>query len=521
MRYRFKICDFFLQFSIFVFCFLVISKTAFAQSQKLRWKNLTSEDGLSVNTVNCIVQDNSGFMWIGTQSGLDKYDGVKFTSYRQNPGDSNGLNNSYINCIVKDSKGYLWIGTEAGGVNKYNPYLDKFTYYTKDQLDRSSAINNNKVNALAFESDTVLWMATEDGICKLNTVTNKTTSLKNTKNKIGLLGGKQINALLFDSGILWIGTNGEGLYSLDTKNFVFTANPYNDQGLILEGKGGEGQSKNIIKIFKRNNNELWLGTNGLGILHYNIKTKKVFYQKTFQDGYHYQNKIKDIQFDPNGTVWVGTFEGLFNLDEKGNLVIDYKAESKTMGSLSDDKIQQIYIDNKRNFWLANYSKGINVSITGLIKFQHFKQDETKKNWLPNSVIYSLFEDKQSQLWVGTEDAGIFKYDKYLDEFVDQNFILAKATNKSVYSIFQDKNESMWLGTDGSGLYKYNSITNKTELVKKPEENFDNATILAITQTSDGLIWIATFGDGLFSVNPDNISDIKQYNEKSGLSTNEI
>ncbi len=518
MHSPFKIFHSF-SFSIY-FIFLAITVSA-QSSQLLKWKNLTSEDGLSVNTVNCIIQDNSGFMWIGTQSGLDKYDGVKFSSYTQNPGDSNGLNNSYINCIVKDSKGYLWIGTEAGGVNKYNPYLDRFTYYTKDQKDKSAAINNNKVNALAFENDTVLWIATENGICKLNTKTNKTISLQNTKSKIGLLGGKRVNTLLCDNGVLWIGTNGEGLYSINTKNFNLSAHPYNDNGLINEWKGGDGQSKNIIKIFKCSNNELWLGTEGVGILLYSIKEKKVFNQREFDDSYSDINKIKDIVLDPNGTIWVGTYVGLYNLEQNTDIIAEYKSDIKTPGSLSDGKINQIYVDNKRNYWLANQANGLNISISGLIKFQHFKQDQTRNNWLPNSTIFSLFEDANSDLWIGVEDEGLFKYDKYLNEFLNQNFILTKATNKTVFSIFQDKDKNIWFGTNGSGLFRYNPISNSSDLIKKTEQNFINTTILAITQTKDGLIWVATYGDGLFSIDPNNVDDIKQYRTKSGLSTMEI
>jgi ligand-binding sensor domain-containing protein/serine phosphatase RsbU (regulator of sigma subunit) len=520
MRYRFTICDFFLQFSIFVFCFLVINQTTFAQSERLRWKNLTSEDGLSVNSVNCIVQDNSGFMWIGTQAGLDKYDGVKFQSYSQNLDDSNGISNSYINCIVKDVKGYLWIGTEAGGLNKYDPYLDKFTYFKKNQKNNASSINSNKINALTFENDTVLWIATEDGICKLNTITYKTTSLTNTKNKIGLLGGKSVQSLLFDNGILWIGTNGEGLYSLNIKKNIFTANPYNDNGLIKEWNGA-GNSKKILKIFKRTQNELWLGTDGLGILFYDIAQKKVVYQKCFYKGFDQINKIKDIQFAKNGTVWIGTYNGLFNLDQNSDIIADYKADTKTPGKLSDDKIQQIFIDDKNNFWLANYSNGINVSITGLIKFQHFKQDQTKRNWLPNSVVFSLLELNNGNLLVGTEDEGVFKYDRYANEFTEFNDILGVATNRTTYCLFQDNSGLIWSGTFGSGLFRYDPVRGVSESVKDPTQNFNNLTITCITQTKDGLIWVATYGDGLFSIDKKDGYKVKQYKKNDGLRSHSL
>jgi ligand-binding sensor domain-containing protein/serine phosphatase RsbU (regulator of sigma subunit) len=496
--------------------------SAYTQNDNLRWKNLTSEDGLSVNSVNCLIQDNSGFMWLGTQSGLDKYDGVKFRSYTQNPGDSNGLNNSYINCIVKDKEGYLWIGTEAGGLNKYDPYKNIFTHFTADASNKESAINNNKINALAFENDTVLWIGTEEGICKLNTRTNKTVSLVNTKNKIGLLGGKIIQALLFDNDILWIGTSGEGLYSLDIKKNVFTANPYNDNGLIQEWRG-VGKSKDVLKLFKRSNNELWIGTNGVGILFYNIKEKHVFNQREFDESYCEKNKIKDLVFDLNGTVWVGTYQGLINIDQNASVIKEYVADSKKPGELSDDKINQIYIDNKRNFWLANLANGINVSISGLIKFQHFKQDQTRKNWLPSSTVFSLLEDKSGELWVGLEDAGLCKYNKYLNEFSNQTDIIEKtaATNKTILTIFQDKAGNFWFGTYGSGVIFHNPKSATQRIIRNPDIGFDNGTILSILQTDDGLIWIATYGDGLFSINPNNNFGINHYTTDNGLGKNEL
>ncbi len=508
---------------VFSTLFFLVFSFGFSQTPDLRWKNISSEDGLSVNTVNCIIQDNSGFMWIGTQAGLDKYDGVKFTSYTQNQEDSNGISASYIKCIVKDTKGYLWIGTVAGGLNKYDPYLNKFIHFKKEQANKFSAINNNNINALVFENDSILWIGTEDGICKLNTYTNKTVSIVNTKNKIGLLGGKIIQSLLYDEGTLWIGADGEGLYSLDTKRNIFTANPYNDKGVINEWKG-PGSAKKINKIFKRSKNELWLGTDGIGILFYNIKERKVFNQKYFEEGYLEDNKITDIQVDPNGTIWVGTWNGLFNLDQNTETIKKYRVDVKSPGALSDDKIQQIFIDKNKNFWLANYSAGINICIAGLIKFQHFKQDQSKQNWLPNSVIYSLMEDNEGALWVGMEDEGITKYDKYANEFTSYKFILEeqKITNKTVHTIFQDKSGIIWFGTYGSGLVSYNPKTKATKRYEDESQGFKTLTILCIKQTEDGLLWVAAYDDGLFSIDPKQNYKIKKYSaESNGLSSNKI
>ncbi len=144
----------------FLFNFFFINLTG--QSSGLRFISLSTEDGLSNNTVTCILQDSQGFMWFGTEDGLNRYDGYSFTIYRHSPIEANGLINNNISCLIQDKNGIIWIGTKGGGLNRYDPRTDPFSFFLHDP-DDSSSLCNNEILSMYEDRSGQLWIGTDGG----------------------------------------------------------------------------------------------------------------------------------------------------------------------------------------------------------------------------------------------------------------------------------------------------------------------------------------------------------------------
>ena len=137
-----------------------------AQVRDIQFESLNTEHGLSSNCVNCIVQDNQGFMWFGTSNGLNRWDGYTFKVFTHDPDDSNSISNDYINSLYTDEPGYLWIGTR-NGLNRYDPQTEKFSRYLRDEED-SLSISNNCINAIFKDKKDNLWFGSENKLICLN-----------------------------------------------------------------------------------------------------------------------------------------------------------------------------------------------------------------------------------------------------------------------------------------------------------------------------------------------------------------
>ncbi|HEX9974760.1 MAG TPA: two-component regulator propeller domain-containing protein [bacterium] len=135
----------------------------FAQQQDLKFTDITIEDGLSHSKVNCIYQDNKGFLWFGTNEGLNKYDGNNFTVFQPDPDDPHSISANLIRCILEDSKGNFWIGTESGGLNRYDRNYKAFTHFTADSTSEI-ILSGNNINSIIEDNQGNLWLGTDHGI---------------------------------------------------------------------------------------------------------------------------------------------------------------------------------------------------------------------------------------------------------------------------------------------------------------------------------------------------------------------
>jgi len=205
---------------------LFLSTSLYAQERTLRFEHLSLEQGLSQSSVYAIVQDHKGFMWFGTEDGLNRYDGYRFGVYRNHADDPKSLSSSSILGIYEDHSGVLWIGTSDGGLNRYDRATDTFTPYRHDP-ENPHSLGDNKVSVIHEDRSGVLWVGTDTGLSKFDREQETFTHYRHDPNNPKSLSASSVWAIYEDrSGVLWVGGDEGGLNKFDRATETFTNYPH-------------------------------------------------------------------------------------------------------------------------------------------------------------------------------------------------------------------------------------------------------------------------------------------------------
>jgi signal transduction histidine kinase/ligand-binding sensor domain-containing protein/DNA-binding response OmpR family regulator len=437
---------------------LVITFPAYPQNENIKFKHLSSDDGLSQNFVSCILQDNKGFMWFGTKDGLNRYDGYSFVVYQHDPFDTTTISDNFITSLFEDSRGYIWVGTLTGGLNIFDRKTE--TFHQINYTPNSSKITvTEEVKAIVEDSKGNIWIGTRgEGIFKLSF--NRKNSLDITYKQFisksdlpGSLSSNIVSTIFFDSkGVLWIST----LTGLDKFNF---------------------EKENFT--------------------HYEIQTRNSKAPASFFD-----KTIFSIHESQNGNLWLGTLSGLVRFDRQTG---DYKLYPHHFDVFRYGwgSIMQIVEDNSEKLWLATPGELMRFNPKTL-SYDYFKNDFYDPNSISYNSISSLFIDRTGILWVGTSGMGINLYDPKVNRFsslVIKTDPLSRITGFSVRSIFQENRDIFWLSTDV--LFRWNRRTGEIksyETDSNRPNDFGNTGPYSIIKSYDGKIWSATT-EGLYCYDP--------------------
>jgi signal transduction histidine kinase/ligand-binding sensor domain-containing protein/AraC-like DNA-binding protein/ActR/RegA family two-component response regulator len=446
-----------------VFVMILLSQMIKAQSDGLNFINFSSRDGLSADKVNVIFKDKYGYMWFGTDDGLNKFDGETFTVYKHNTKDTASLGANRINTIGEDPFGNLWVGTSES-LSFYDRKTNSFVNY--------AFAKNIYVRTLCFDHWGKLWIGTYSGIFILDTLTGKITH--------------------------------------------YLAEPNRPDQLI---------SNTIVSLFEDHQHRMWIGTNeGLSVF---LRDKNTFknYQDKHDSISIAGNVIRTISEDKTGNIWVGTNDGgLFQLLPDGRPFKNFKYAEKDPHTLSSNCVFTIACDYNDTLWLGT-EEGLNIFDTKSGKVQRVVNDIRNKYSLTGRSVRSIYIDKNGIYWIGTFQGGVNKYDKNLAFFNyrQSNPFDKYALNASIITSFaEDNHGDMYVGTDGGGLNHFNR---KTGLFSHPQLMTDDGkelTILAMERVGNDL-WIGTYGHGLYVLNMNThaVAHYKKGNGPNDLSNNEI
>lgn len=491
-----------------------------------------TEQGLPQNTVPAIVQSKDGYLWLGTELGLVRFDGLHFTVFDKSntpelqsnkidavlatrEGDlwigtiggglsflsrgkfqtfstSNGLSGNSVLCLLQDKSGDVWVGTNGSGLDRL--HNGSFTTYTA-----RDGLPDNEVFGLAEDRDGTIWIGTNDGLSHF-----ANGSFRNYGTREGLANSNIRCLEMTKSGTLWIGTNGGGLSSFHEGKFhsftvrdglssnAITSVREDRRGSLWIGtlSGGltrmtgtsfssytskDGLPKNDVRsIYEDKGGNLWVGTGGGGLVR--LFDGNSFTAYGIVDGLSNTVALPIFE-DSEGAIWVGTNGGGLNRFRGGR----FTALTARNG-LPDNSIFTICEDHEGALWVGTH-KGLSR-----LKNGHFTT-YTKKDGLPSDVVSASYTDRQGTVWFGTR-AGLAQW----REGKFKVYTTADGLSSNVIQVIcEDRHHKLWIGTGGGGLDRY---SNGRFEVFDSRRGLSNDVVLSIHEDAAGVLWIGTDGGGL-------------------------
>ena len=514
--------------------FFIGNSIGFPQAQAV-FKKINQSNGLSNGRITSMVKEKDGFVWIGTNNGLNRYDGLAIKVYNRS---NSSIGSNDISDILIDSKNRIWITTLGGGLNYYNPFYDTFQVFKNSANNPKSLLSNN-VSTLIEDTKGLIWLGTEKGLSCFNPINHQFISYSNQFNNNQIKKSNSITSIYEDkNGNLWIGTFGNGLFIFDKIEKKFQ-----------QIKSSEKQISDFINvIFPLNPDKILVGTSGSGLLLYDLATLKFSdFLKTNLSLKQEINIVRSINIDSKNNLWIGTDgNGLFEVEypnSKNPVIKNYLYNSQLENSLSGNAIYEIMVDTNYNIWIGTAWNGISVldkknrsellfgdivglnpspvlsiykknedlflgldgegltefnTVTNKVKYYNAKNNKTS---LKGNYIQKIKETKDGILWLGTFKNGLIKFNRKTDQFIQYKHEFENKNTISyddVRDIIEDENNNLWVATWGGGLNYFDISTEK--FINYRESPNNNKTINSdnlIDMVQDGnKIWIATFGGGL-------------------------
>ncbi len=465
---------------LFMLLFIFYNTVYASDSYNINFKSITIDDGLSQSLAEYIYQDSLGYIWIGTNDGLNRYNGNEFKVYKNIKNNDNSISNNMISSLVEDSDKNLWIGTD-GGLNKMNLLTGDITRYLVSDEDKT--YSNTVVDELLIDSKGRLWVCTINGL-----------NLYDSENDKFI---KVASEYLENKGLQDIDEDNQGNIWVSTREGLYRYNP--DDGTVKEFLSDENDKNtinenNIFSIYY-SEKKLWIGTKtgGLNIMDLEDYSIKVYTHDPNNPNSIPSNFIRDILRDRDGTIWLATDQGLARFNEKNETFYTYK-NNTDKDSICDDNIINLYQDRSGVMWVGTFNGISKFSINK--DFKVYRNDPTDPNSLSNSSVCGIYEDDEGMVWVGTFNSGINKINKENDivtrYYNDVNNDNSLSSNR-IKDITGIGNE-IWIATD-NGLNKYDKSTDKFTVYKKSDDknSIVNDEIRVLYIDKDGVLWIGTRG----------------------------
>lgn len=499
-----RICIFFI-----VLCLFIPNSWSQKAVPKLNFVNI--KEGVSKVGVYSILQDDYGFIWIGTNgSGLYRYDGIDYKSYKHIINDPTSISSSQVNCSYLDSRNRLWVGTEVG-LNLYDR--------EKDQFKRIPVVSANMqdgpimpISALKEDNDGNLLIGSfRFGMFKMNLDNFEVEKV--TVNKADDSDLLVVRAIQTDSnGKIYAGTN-MGLYVMDDKTGV----------LERFGIWNKGESKSIEvsvrSLLVDDANNIWVGTFYDGLYKVKIGNSSIGEPSVIEKYAFSTHPFFTLMALPDGTLMCGTEnDGLFHINDSGVVLNHYLTNKKDEKSLLSNSIWTLYLDNDQKIWLGYYNKGVAVYDKLYDKFKDIESLYNNPNSLQISSVTSIVKDPSDKLWIGMDGGGIDILDLKNNNYTHIN----KASNKEysglssdyIQTIFIDSKENIWAGSWDGGIYFLKKGTNRfiNYNTNNTQGGLTSNTVMSFDEDKEGTVWIGTYHSGLHSYDP-NTKQFKQYNSQ--------
>lgn len=497
----------------YLFLFFLHSGCFYASAQKrsLKFQHLDINNGLSQNYTRSILQGSKEFMWFGTSDGLNKYDGYKFTVYKNNAKDSNSISNNFVSGIVEDAKG-IWIATRGGGLNRYDRKKDNFSHFKNDPHNINS-LSDNQTNSISKDSEGNLWISTENELNFFEPTHNR--FLRYNINSRYVFEDKERQ--------IWVGTNHDGLNLFNKKTKTFTSYRHNEKDSLSLS------NDNVSIIFEDSKQRLWIGTVGGGLNLFDRQTGKFHrFINEIRNNYSISaNTIFALEEDNAGNIWIGTENGGLSIYNSNTGKFDrYQHDEIDNTSISHNSIYSIYKDKNENMWVGTFAGGVNLITQNSNRFAHFKHTSDTYS-LSNNNVLCMEESREGKIWIGTDGGGLNLFDPITKKNIHYTHLPGNSKSicgNYVLTIYRDSKGNEWIGTWGEGITVYNSEKNTYLHFKNNPLDTSSLScnnVWAFFEDRDKNIWIGSYLGGLNLFNPVNNSFTRFDNSRGNASNNKI
>lgn len=467
------------------------SVCVFAQHVPLRVQRYTTEDGLAHWAVKAVLQDHKGFLWIGTENGLNKFDGYTFQTFKHDPEDSTSLSDDWITALAEDRAGTLWVGT-INGLNRLDRASETFERYYHDP-EEANTISTNAIVSLLGDRAGAVWVGTGLGLNRLDPATGQITIYRRDREDPQSLSHNDIVALHEDrAGALWVGTR-NGLNTFDPATNQFTR--------YFEHTDGGGVSFFVMSIDEDPQGRLWLGRGGGGLYFFDPATgASRHHTHNPNDATSLStNRVTRVVVDRAGQVWAGMRDGgLGRLDPLTGRVAPYRHSPNDVHTLSNDNVITMAEDRSGALWIGT-GNGLNRVDPQGPAFKPFPDHPNQTQSLRRHSVRSVVEDAAGTLWVGTQGLMRFgvegAFAHYRQTSGDPNGLRSDV----IWAILPDVHGVTWLTTDtGMGLYdpKTDKVYGSRLFLKGVPRNHylhGGDQIGALTQDAEGNLWVVGWG----------------------------
>ena len=494
---------------------------ALASPGDLRFKHLTVYDGLSQGSVNAIAEDRHGFVWLATQQGLNRYDGVQFRTFTHNSSDPNSLPADWVWSLFKDSQDRFWVGANKGGLSIFD-----------GQHFERQAVDVATVRSIVEDRQGTLWLAAdEQGLVRFEPANGKTTIYDISDLHEDAIDVKTVHHDPY--GVLWLGTTGAGLlrfdpllgraeqiYALsrtDTVRSIVGGGgrqlwiATDESGtLAIESASGRTTQRldpemhpRVRVLYQDSKEALWLGHEVAGL---SRQIESGEFVREVHDPARPTSlpseHVRALFEDRNGILWVGTQRGVSLWNPLSAQFATFARSASDQDGLSENWVSNFSQHSASKFWVGTYGGGVNLvdTITGDV--DHFRRDSSYPQSLVDDRVSAVFEDRLGRLWVGTIENGLSRFDPQRliwDHYASDPNNERSLSNNAVSSIFEDRSGRLWIGTMGGGLNEYLHESDTFRSYRhdlSDQQSLCSDRVIGVFEDRLNSLWIATQGGSM-------------------------
>lgn len=480
-------CRLFISFFLLSLVLLSAGWGVFAQSATYQFMHFDIRQGLSNNQVNCFLKDRKGFLWFGTLSGLNRYDGYAIRTFLRDRADSTSLRSNHILRLSEAPDGKIWV-TTIDGITVYNPDTERFTHSHLPEC-RRYGIPEGDITDISRDPGGNYWfLHAAEGVFVFLPSENRTV-------RIAPAPPVPVTGISHDRhGNTWLIRQDGMLLQIDgnTYKVVYTSDHLRETyaGALLN-----------YRVYCDRDDDLWIYVerDNKGIFHFDARTR-AFRQFRKERGKLNADIIMGVVEDNRGTIWIGTDHGGINLLNKESWKIQHLVRGDQEKDLRQNTINALYKDAEGIIWIGMYKEGINYYHENIYRFPHYAAGPTGLGELPYHDFNRFAEDADGNLWMGSNGAGLLFYDRksgafrqYLHDPQNPNSIGSNV----IVSLLTDSRQNLWIGTYYGGLTRFDG-RNFTTYRHDPDnpESISDDSVWEILEDRAGNLWIGTLNGGL-------------------------